>query len=46
MWAAPSMHDDEDPIVDPTTFHILDVTLQGHRPFGEPMTGSLGKKHN
>jgi hypothetical protein len=26
--------------------HILDVTLQEHRPFGEPMTGSLGKNRN
>jgi hypothetical protein len=23
--------------------YALDVTLQEHRPFGEPMTGSLGK---
>jgi hypothetical protein len=28
------------------TVHILDVTLQEHRPFGEPMTGSLGKNRN
>jgi hypothetical protein len=26
--------------------HILDVTLQEHRPFGEPMTGSVGKSRN
>jgi hypothetical protein len=26
----------------PAEFHILDVTRREHRPFFEPMTGSLG----
>jgi hypothetical protein len=25
---------------------VLNVTLQEHRPFGEPMTSSLGKNRN